>query len=61
MCNVTQPALNKGVQKLEQELGGQLIYLERQRSMMALGMSAKASAAVDGGRSTGCFPASDPQ
>jgi DNA-binding transcriptional LysR family regulator len=29
-CNVTQPALTKGVQKLEQELGGQLIYRERQ-------------------------------
>ena len=30
MCNVTQPALTKGVQKLEQELGGQLIYRDRQ-------------------------------
>lgn len=30
MCNVTQPALTKGVQKLEQELGGRLIYRERQ-------------------------------
>lgn len=30
ICNVTQPALTKGVQKLEQELGGQLIYRERQ-------------------------------
>jgi DNA-binding transcriptional LysR family regulator len=30
MCNVTQPALTKGVQKLEQELGGALIYRERQ-------------------------------
>jgi DNA-binding transcriptional LysR family regulator len=29
-CNVTQPALTKGVQRLEQELGGQLIYRERQ-------------------------------
>jgi DNA-binding transcriptional LysR family regulator len=28
-CNVTQPALTKGVQKLEQELGGQLIHRER--------------------------------
>src|SRR3954471_3689069 len=28
-CNVTQPALTKGVQKLEHELGGQLIYRER--------------------------------
>ncbi len=30
MCNVTQPALTKGVQKLEQELGGELICRERQ-------------------------------
>jgi DNA-binding transcriptional LysR family regulator len=30
MCDVTQPALTKGVQKLEHELGGQLIYRERQ-------------------------------
>ena len=29
-CNVTQPALTKGVQKLEEELGGQLIFRERQ-------------------------------
>lgn len=28
-CGVTQPALTKGVQKLELELGGQLIYRER--------------------------------
>jgi DNA-binding transcriptional LysR family regulator len=28
-CNVTQPALTKGVQKLEYELGGQLIHRER--------------------------------
>ena len=27
-CNITQPALTKGVQKLSQELGGQLIYRE---------------------------------
>ena len=33
-CNVTQPALTKGVQKLEQELGGQLIYRERQLSQL---------------------------
>jgi DNA-binding transcriptional LysR family regulator len=30
ICNVTQPALTKGVQKLERELGGQLIFRERQ-------------------------------
>src|ERR1700754_3409153 len=29
-CNVTQPALTKAVQKLEQELGGTLIHRERQ-------------------------------
>ena len=28
-CNVTQPALTKAVQKLEQELGGTLIHRER--------------------------------
>jgi DNA-binding transcriptional LysR family regulator len=28
-CNVTQPALTKGVQKLEEELGGQLVHRER--------------------------------
>jgi DNA-binding transcriptional LysR family regulator len=33
-CNVTQPALTKGVQKLEQELGGQLIYRERQLTQL---------------------------
>lgn len=30
MCNVTQPAPTKGVQKLEHELGGALLYRERQ-------------------------------
>ena len=34
MCNVTQPALTKGVQKLEQKLGGQLIYRERQLAIL---------------------------
>ena len=33
-CNVTQPALTKGVQKLEQELGGQLIYRERELTQL---------------------------
>ena len=33
-CNVTQPALTKGVQKLEQELGGQLLYRERQLTQL---------------------------
>src|SRR4051794_16672935 len=33
-CNVTQPALTKGVQKLEQELGGQLIHRERQLTQL---------------------------
>jgi DNA-binding transcriptional LysR family regulator len=30
ICNVTQPALTKAVKKLEEELGGELIYRERQ-------------------------------
>jgi DNA-binding transcriptional LysR family regulator len=29
-CDVIQPAVTESVQKLEQELGGQLIYRERQ-------------------------------
>src|SRR3954470_2419689 len=33
-CNLTQPALTKSVQKLEQELGGQLIYRERQLTQL---------------------------
>src|SRR6185437_4924103 len=33
-CNVTQPALTKGVQKLEQELGGPLVYRERQLTQL---------------------------
>jgi DNA-binding transcriptional LysR family regulator len=32
--NVTQPALAKGVQKLEQELGGELIYREPQLTQL---------------------------
>jgi DNA-binding transcriptional LysR family regulator len=34
MCNVTQPALTKAVQKLEQELGGVLIHRERQLTQL---------------------------
>jgi DNA-binding transcriptional LysR family regulator len=33
-CNVTQPALTKGVKKLEQELGGELIFRERQLTQL---------------------------
>jgi DNA-binding transcriptional LysR family regulator len=33
-CNVTQSALTKGVQRLEQELGGRLIYRERQPTQL---------------------------
>src|ERR1700749_3409051 len=33
-CNVTQPALTKAVQKLEQELGGVLIHSERQLTQL---------------------------
>ena len=33
-CNVTQPALTKGVQKLEEALGGQLIHRERQLTQL---------------------------
>src|SRR6201991_4568649 len=32
--NVTQPALTKAVQKLEQELGGELIHRERQLTQL---------------------------
>lgn len=34
MCNVTQPALTKAVQKLELELGGGLIHRERQLTQL---------------------------
>ena len=34
-CNVTQPALTKAVQKLEQELGGVLIHRERQLTQLS--------------------------
>ena len=33
-CKVTRSALTKGVQRLEQELGGQLIYRERQPTQL---------------------------
>lgn len=33
-CNVTQPALTKAVQKLEQELGGALVHRERQLTQL---------------------------
>lgn len=33
-CNVTQPALTKAIQKLELELGGELLYRERQLTQL---------------------------
>lgn len=33
-CNVTQPALTKAIQKLEYELGGQLVFRERQLTQL---------------------------
>jgi DNA-binding transcriptional LysR family regulator len=33
-CSVTQPALTKAIQKLEQELGGELLYRERQLTQL---------------------------
>src|SRR6201991_598009 len=33
-CNVTQPALTKAIQKLEQEFGGELIHRERQLTQL---------------------------
>src|ERR1700753_1616869 len=33
-CNVTQPALTKAIQKLEYELGGALVYRERQLTQL---------------------------
>jgi DNA-binding transcriptional LysR family regulator len=55
-CNVTQPALTKGVQKLEQELGGQLINRERQLTQLTelgkevLPMLERTVACVEGAR-----------
>jgi DNA-binding transcriptional LysR family regulator len=55
-CNVTQPALTKGVQKLELELGGPLIYRERQLTQLTdlgkemLPMLERALACVEGAR-----------
>ena len=33
-CNVTQPALTKTIQKLEYELGGPLVFRERQLTQL---------------------------
>jgi DNA-binding transcriptional LysR family regulator len=55
-CNVTQPALSQGVQRLEQELGGQLIYRERQLTQLTdlgkevLPMLERTLACVEGAR-----------
>jgi DNA-binding transcriptional LysR family regulator len=55
-CNVTQPALTKGVQKLEHELGGQLINRERQLTQLTelgkevLPMLERTLACVEGAR-----------
>jgi DNA-binding transcriptional LysR family regulator len=55
-CNVTQPALSQGVQRLEQELGGQLIYRERQLTQLTdlgkevLPMLERTLASVEGAR-----------
>jgi DNA-binding transcriptional LysR family regulator len=34
VCNVTQPALTKAIQKLEYELGGELVFRERQLTQL---------------------------
>ena len=34
-CNVTQPALTRAVQKLEEEMGGLLLHRERSRTHLA--------------------------
>ena len=57
MCNVTQPALTKAVQKLELELGGVLIHRERQLTQLSdlgklvLPMLERALLAAERGRS----------
>jgi DNA-binding transcriptional LysR family regulator len=56
MCNVTQPALTKAVQKLELELGGVLIHRERQLTQLTdlgklvLPMLERAAGAAEGVR-----------
>lgn len=55
-CHVTQPALTKAVQRLEQELGGVLIHRERQLTQLTdlgrvvLPMLQRASAAAEAAR-----------
>jgi DNA-binding transcriptional LysR family regulator len=57
-CNVTQPALTKAVQKLEQELGGVLIHRERHLTQLTdlgklvLPMLERAHAAADSVRAS---------
>src|SRR6202021_2381661 len=56
-CNVTQPALTKAIQKLEYELGGPLVFRERQLTQLTdlgklmLPMLDRSLSAVGAGRS----------